>query len=186
MSNNKSKKAIDMKIILLGNAQVGKTTLLLKYLQGEFIVNIDANYAGVNLFRKNIELNDQNESKKLSYTLNIWDIAGYERFKDYFSLLANPIDAVIILVSNDSHDFIDQSINIWINTIGKYLPSNIMKYLFIVKRAEIELSDFLVSELLKKYTIKDYFLFDIQKTDEVNGMFEKVITNIISNRNSAQ
>ena len=101
MSNNGNKKNIDLKILLVGDSNVGKTTLLLKYLQGEFIVNLDITWRGVNLLRKLITKNPDNDDS-INYFINIRDIAGSENYIDFFALITEPMDAIIIQTKNDS------------------------------------------------------------------------------------
>lgn len=62
------------KLLLIGDGSVGKTTLILKYVEDRFRHKYKPTI-GVDLFIKQIRLTDC-ETK-----LTIWDVAGQERFK---------------------------------------------------------------------------------------------------------
>lgn len=64
------------KTIIAGNAGVGKTTLLHQYIRGEFRSDIQTTI-GTNFFVKYVKI----PQIKSFLTLQIWDLAGQERFK---------------------------------------------------------------------------------------------------------
>ncbi|MFX1354884.1 MAG: Rab family GTPase, partial [Promethearchaeota archaeon] len=64
------------KTIIAGNAGVGKTTLLHQYIRGEFRPDIQTTI-GSNFFVKYVKI----PQVKGFITLQIWDLAGQERFK---------------------------------------------------------------------------------------------------------
>ncbi|MFW9773626.1 MAG: Rab family GTPase [Candidatus Heimdallarchaeota archaeon] len=64
------------KTIIAGNAGVGKTTLLHQYIRGEFRPDIQTTI-GSNFFVKYVQI----PQVKSFITLQIWDLAGQERFK---------------------------------------------------------------------------------------------------------
>lgn len=86
--------------MLVGDSQVGKTSLLLlAYFQGVYTVNLDITYHGINLFRKEIALSSS-QNEITNCFINIWDVAGSDNYIDFFSLMTQPMDAIIKL-SND-------------------------------------------------------------------------------------
>ncbi|MFX1311378.1 MAG: Rab family GTPase [Promethearchaeota archaeon] len=71
MSNNKK---FTLKIILIGDPAVGKTSLVKKFVSGQFTTDYRSSI-GTNIYIKNITLDN-----KVKVTLQIWDIAGQERW----------------------------------------------------------------------------------------------------------
>eukprot|EP00919_Chromeraceae_sp_WS-2016_P016922 GHVR01040392.1.p1 GENE.GHVR01040392.1~~GHVR01040392.1.p1 ORF type:complete len:113 (+),score=2.51 GHVR01040392.1:29-340(+) len=65
---------IRIKIVLLGNQSVGKTSVIEKYISGNFD---DSSHptVGIDFLAKNITHHQKN------YRLQLWDTAGQERFK---------------------------------------------------------------------------------------------------------
>ena len=70
---NKTKR-ITLKIIIIGEPAVGKTSLVKKFVSGQFTKDYRSSI-GTNIFTKKINL-----KKKSETTLQLWDIAGQERW----------------------------------------------------------------------------------------------------------
>ena len=81
---------IPLKIMLLGNTAVGKTSFILKYTENTF-QEVHLSTIGVDFRIKSITY----ENKK--YKLSIYDTTGQERFKSLaFSLIKN-VDGIILM-----------------------------------------------------------------------------------------
>ena len=79
---------ISLKILILGDSAVGKTTLLLKYVDGYF-PNIYVATIGVEYKIKRINLNG------IDISLQIWDTAGQERFRGVTKNFMKGADGII-------------------------------------------------------------------------------------------
>ncbi len=62
------------KILMLGDASVGKTSLTIRYISGNFLEDLKLTI-GVDFYSKNVNFNE----KKVK--LQIWDFGGEERFR---------------------------------------------------------------------------------------------------------
>lgn len=71
---NTSKRRI-YKVCIVGDAAVGKTTILYQYVDGKFVENTQLTI-GINFFTKDIYLADSDTKT----TLQIWDLGGQEHF----------------------------------------------------------------------------------------------------------
>ena len=69
-----SKRKILLKIIVLGESGVGKTSLLVRYVQNSFTINTRSTI-GADFLSKVIDVDGK------PVTLQIWDTAGQERFQ---------------------------------------------------------------------------------------------------------
>ncbi len=81
-----------MKVGLIGDAQIGKTSLMVKYVEGSF----DEDYIqtlGVNYMEKIISI------RNTEITFSIWDLGGQREFINMLPLVSN--DAVAILFMFD-------------------------------------------------------------------------------------
>lgn len=87
-----SKESYDviMKLILVGDASVGKTNILSKYLSNHFDPNSKAT-VGVEFGTKNLEI----DNKKIK--VQIWDTAGQERYKSITSTYYKGAKGAIIV-----------------------------------------------------------------------------------------
>merc|ERR1711879_130103 len=85
-----SKKKILLKIIVLGESGVGKTSLLLRYVERKFTMNTKSTI-GANFLTKEVEVDDK------VATCQIWDTAGQERFQGLGTAFYRGSDGVIFV-----------------------------------------------------------------------------------------
>jgi Ras-related protein Rab-7A len=85
-----SKKKILLKIIVLGESGVGKTSLLLRYVERKFTLNTKSTI-GANFLTKEVEVDE-----KIA-TCQIWDTAGQERFQGLGTAFYRGSDGVIFV-----------------------------------------------------------------------------------------
>ena len=109
------------KILLIGDANTGKTSILNVYKNDMFYDN-EVSTIGVEFMIKYIDFNGE----KLK--LQIWDTAGQERFKSITSSYYRGSDGVIIIFDiSNRQSFIN--IKKWIQEIDKYTDNNLQKIL---------------------------------------------------------
>ena len=174
-----TKRNIDLKILLIGDSQVGKTTLLLSYFQGVFTVNLESHYRGINLFRKSASL-DLSPHDTINYFINVWDVAGSENYIDFFSLITQPMDAIIIL-SNDKKRFnLEITVKKWTDIINKYVTSDFLTYLIVNGFESQKLDEELKDKFQNQYNISKQFILDIQNISQVNDTLDDIFSEIIS------
>ncbi|RCK55779.1 Septum-promoting GTP-binding protein 1 [Candida viswanathii] len=83
---------VALKIGLIGDSQIGKTSLMVKYVEGSF--NDDyIQTLGVNFMDKKIQI------KNTTITFSIWDLGGQKEFTNMLPIVSN--DAVSILFMFD-------------------------------------------------------------------------------------
>eukprot|EP00164_Ancoracysta_twista_P000207 GFYU01000299.1.p1 GENE.GFYU01000299.1~~GFYU01000299.1.p1 ORF type:complete len:205 (+),score=54.69 GFYU01000299.1:125-739(+) len=86
------KNNVVVKVGMVGDSNIGKTSLMVKYVEGSF----DEDYIqtlGVNFMEKNITL------RNTEITFSIWDLGGQKEFQNMLPLVCN--DAVCILFMFD-------------------------------------------------------------------------------------
>jgi len=91
-SNSRRKQAIVLKVGMVGDSQVGKTSLMVRYVEQKF----DEDYIetlGVNFMEKSIFI------KNAMVTFSIWDLGGEREFISMLPLVCN--DAYVILFMFD-------------------------------------------------------------------------------------
>ena len=119
MDKNNNQNKVDIKIITLGDSHVGKSSLIVKYIENKFS-NTYMSTIGFDLKHKQINLKDGTEAK-----IMIYDTAGQERFK---SLAANYIKKAngILLVYDIADHSTFENIGMWMESIteekGDKLP----------------------------------------------------------------
>ncbi|TPX37053.1 hypothetical protein SmJEL517_g00867 [Synchytrium microbalum] len=86
------KKTVVLKVGMVGDSQIGKTSLMVKYVEGSF----DEDYIqtlGVNFMEKTISI------RSTEITFSIWDLGGQREFVNMLPLVCN--DAIAILFMFD-------------------------------------------------------------------------------------
>jgi Gtp-binding protein of the ras superfamily involved in termination of M-phase len=86
------KNSVSLKVGMIGDAQIGKTSLMVKYVEGTF----DEDYIqtlGVNFMEKSVTI------RNTEITFSIWDLGGQREFVNMLPLVSN--DAVAILFMFD-------------------------------------------------------------------------------------
>ncbi|KAF8754738.1 Gtr1/RagA G protein conserved region [Rhizoctonia solani] len=92
LPNGDEKNSVVIKVGMVGDSQIGKTSLMVKYVEGSF----DEDYIqtlGVNFMEKTISV------RRTTITFSIWDLGGQREFVNMLPLVCN--DAVAILFMFD-------------------------------------------------------------------------------------
>ena len=102
------------KILLLGDGGVGKTTLLKRHLDGEFIKKYDATL-GVEVYTLTFQTNYE------QITLSIWDCAGQEKFSGILNEhYKDSMGAIVMFDLTSKLSF--KNVNQWIKSINNKIP----------------------------------------------------------------
>jgi small GTP-binding protein len=171
------KPEMAIKLLLLGDQAVGKSSLILRYADNEFNLNIMGT-AGVDLKRKNVTINQENVK------VNIYDTAGHERFKQISKSQFKGSDGIIIIYDvTDKKSF--DNVSIWMNHIKENSESGVEIMLVgnkIDRTSERQVLTDDGQALSQKYGVN--FMETSAKTgDNVESTFMKLIQ-IIYNKHS--
>ncbi len=172
------KPEMSIKLLLLGDQAVGKSSLILRYADNEFNLNIMGT-AGVDLKRKNVKINNENVK------VNIYDTAGHERFKQIAKSQYKGTEGIIIIYDvTDKKSF--DNVSIWMNHIKENSDTGVEIMLVGNKidrtsERQVQTEDGLA--LSQKYGVN--FMETSAKTgDNVDSTFLKLIQ-IIYNKHTS-
>ena len=162
------------KILLIGNTGVGKSTLLIKYIDNIFLSS-HVNTIGVDFKINNIRINDKN------IKLHIWDTAGQERYRSIIKAYYNGAHGVLIIIDLCNKESIEQ-IDFWINEIKKHSSSNIIMYI-IGNKADLEHKRVIsyndINNYAKLNKIK-YFETSATNFDDIDNVFNCIATDLMN------
>ena len=116
-------KGVSIKIVLVGDSGVGKTTFINKYVNDKFDHFEPPTLSG-GFRKKAIEFPDLNTK----VTLNIWDTAGQEKFRAIVSNYYNDADSAIVMYDITSADSLEAA-KTWIDEVQKKAPAHVKIYL---------------------------------------------------------
>ena len=107
----------EIKLILLGESGVGKTSIIERYLYNKFNEDYFPSIT-MNNAEKEIEIN------KKTIRLNIWDTIGQEKYRSLSNLFLNNTEIVILVYSiDDSNSF--KELEYWNNLAKKQIDPNV-------------------------------------------------------------
>lgn len=150
------------KVLVAGEKGVGKTTLIKRYVDGSFLDNTKATI-GIDFSLKNLK------SSKLHYVLQIWDMAGEEKFRSILPNYMTGTHAVILAFETSNPDF--DKIEDWLNIFSKGLANCI--YLLISTKNDLGKFNKKekIDEIKSKYHIANYYETSSKSNLNVDKVF---------------
>ena len=109
-----NKKILFKKIIIVGEPAVGKTSLIKKFISGRFSTDYKASI-GTNMFIKDLDLDSG-----MTIKLQIWDIAGQERWTEMRHIYYKGTHGAIIVGDLTRKKTFEQIENFWEPDLNKY------------------------------------------------------------------
>ncbi|MFW9771089.1 MAG: GTP-binding protein [Promethearchaeota archaeon] len=169
------------KIILAGDKNVGKSSLITRFCDNIFKEDMKATI-GVDFKRKVIDL--KGKHKDFSLDLNIWDFGGEEKYRTLFPSYANGAAAAMILFDTTNRNSL-YGIDNWIRIIHENALENVVKIIIATKidlKSIREVSKSDATDFCKKYNWFENFISTSAKTGEnVEEAFLHVAEEIIKN-----
>ena len=107
-----------IKVILLGECGVGKTSIILRYSKDKFTPNQDPTIGGA--FIEQYLEKDNN-----TYKLNIWDTTGQEIYHSLTKLFLQGADIVILVYSIDDYSTF-KALDFWHKNIIEICDENVI------------------------------------------------------------
>ena len=165
-----------IKITLIGNSGVGKTSIINQYIDQTFdeanAATIGANYSEKVITKNNKE-----------YELNIWDTAGQEKFHSVGKHFYKDAYIVCLVYDITSQDSLDQLKEIWYPDIKKYGE----KYTILAvvgNKSDLYENDNLADENQAKefaQSINATFMLTSAKTgDGIEKLFDTLVDKFLS------
>ncbi|XP_046352725.2 ras-related protein Rab-30-like [Haliotis rubra] len=153
------------KVVLIGNAGVGKTCLVRRFTQGLFPPGQGATI-GVDFMIKTVEV----EGEKVK--LQIWDTAGQERFRSITQSYYHSANA-LILVYDVCCQTSFESLPQWLREIEMYASTKVLAYLVGNKTDQInkrELPTHVGQQFSERYEMK-FMETSAKEADNVEKLF---------------
>ena len=117
-----SQKGKEIKVILLGDTGVGKTSIINRYINNKFDPDND-NTLSSSFSTKEVIKND------VLYRLNLWDTIGQEKYNAITNILIKGSNIVILVYSVDSLSSFE-NIDFWYNNVKDILQED--KYILAI------------------------------------------------------
>jgi small GTP-binding protein len=169
-----------LKFLILGDITVGKTTLLLKYIDN-FTPEIYISTLGVDYKTKNLVYNGT------KVTLQIWDTAGQERYRVITKSFIKGTDGIIFMYYiTQKESFIN--VKKWIEETEWENPGDFKKIIVgnkIDKEEDRQVTDEMKEKLNKEVDI-DLIEVSAKKGIDVDKVFDILVEKILGNMTTEQ
>ena len=162
----------------MGDSGVGKSCIILRYIEDTFSTNL-MNSIGVDFKLKNIEI----DSKKIK--LQIWDTAGQERFRTITTSYYKGAHAIVIVFDITDKDSFEH-VKVWMQDIDKFAKQGVMRIL-VGNKCDLEHQRAVTkdqgNEMALKYGIK-YIETSAKDTINIEELFVNTAKNLMSKQNN--
>ena len=111
-------KSKNLKIILLGESGVGKTSIISRYYMNTFDPEQPSTLGTTFITKKIVK-------KKIEYNLNIWDTTGQEKYHSVTKLFVHGANIAILVYAIDQIETLNK-LDYWIQTIKDNCDNNVI------------------------------------------------------------
>jgi len=173
---NKIKK-FTLKIIIIGESAVGKTSLVKKFISGKFTKDYRSSI-GTNIFIKKLNLKDS-----IDTTLQLWDIAGQERWTNMrHSYYAGAKGAIIVADLSRKNTF-DQIEKFWVPDVR--LHCEIIPIILLANKSDLkrDIDDSEIYSLGKKIDAQAVLITSVKTGENVELAFQVISEHAIKTLN---
>ena len=177
MSENNSEDEKEIKVILLGNSGVGKTSIINRYVNNVYNSNCETTLGSTYSTREVIKDN-------VVYKLNLWDTTGQEKYHSITNLFIKGSSIVILVYSIDLLSSFE-GLNYWHNSIKENLEGN--NYVLAVVGSKSDLINGEEEEVsedeAKKFAKERNAIFKLVSSKEdpvgINNLFDMLLDELI-------
>ena len=164
-----------LKYIIIGNSGVGKSNILLRYINDSFDKEFKTTI-GVEFGSKNIKINNK------IYRTQIWDTAGQETFRSITrAYYKNSVCACLVYDITDKNSLND--IQNWVDECKKQASKTLL-FVLVGNKSDLEVNRKVTYDEGKEYATKNNFIFletSALSGKNINEIFELSVKKIDEN-----
>ena len=166
-----------VKIITLGESSVGKTSILAKYVDDIFDINMISTL-GVD-FKRKTEIIDNKQ-----INIKVWDTAGQECFRNIQKIYYHNTEGVLLVFDLTSRQTFEQ-LNYWFENIKIECPKDVAICLVGNKsdlKDHIDVSDEDINEYLQKNNNPKFFKTSAATGENIKEVFQYISREIMEKK----
>jgi small GTP-binding protein len=168
MKDNENNEVL--KIVLIGEASVGKTSIIYQFIDKIFQEDLQSTIGGT-FNSKSIKCNN---NKTLN--LEIWDTAGQERYRCVTKMFYKEADVAILVYDITSKSSFEELKNYWVEQVLEASPKNIM-LVIVANKSDLIDNEQVDEEEARNYAKKvkaDFFVISAKENNSVNELFKSI------------
>ena len=174
-SNSITDEKLSFKIIMIGPANSGKTSIVRRYVDKKF--NDDYKVTvGFDYMNKEITIG------KKKVNIQLWDTAGTEMFQSLSSsYYRNSCGALVVFDVLDRKSF--ESLNTWINYYREHRDQKYEELIYLIGN-KIDSKDRVISkkeamDFMEENNLKEYYESSAKKGDNIDNIFNNIAKDLI-------
>ena len=179
MSGRPSKIFYQFKIILLGDSGVGKTSLLYRYMDGEFTTNrlctIDADFK-----IKSLAIDEFSSAK-----ITIWDTCGQERYRSITRGYFKDAHGIILVYDiADKRSFTD--LDLWLDEVKKNVIKEDISIILIGNKIDLKYRS-INSEEAENFAKENKLMYcetSCKEGKNIEKAFDMITKDIVNKQNN--
>jgi len=166
----------NLSILLLGNSDTGKTSLLMKYVKNQYKESYIST-VGLDTFMKDLKINEED------VRLHLMDTSGQERFKSLAQSYYNKVDGIIFVFDVTNRESFE-GIKYWLKDALSYNK----EIIYVIVGNKIDLTNIRVvdeNDMKGLHIFKDikYFETSAKENTNVEKPFEELANLILQKLN---
>jgi len=165
------------KVVILGNAAVGKTSLINQFIEGSFQEDYKPTL-GANIIRKDVNL------ENFKVRLIMWDLAGQEKYRVVRSMYFQGCAGALLVYDVTRYNTLESIDSIWLRDFKKYVKK---EGVFILIGNKSDLKDQRVvtkergKELARKINASNFIETSAKLGENIEEAFGLLVEQILSN-----
>ena len=165
-----------IKVIIIGEAGVGKTSLVKKFVSGHFTRDYRTSI-GANLFVKELNLNSDTR-----VSIQIWDIAGQEKWKKMRHLYYKGAHGALIVGDFTRRNTFEQLKEFWNQDLKKYCGE--IPKILVVNKVDMDplISNNDIEKLAQITNVKATIFTSAKNGQNVEKAFHQIAEEIVTSK----
>lgn len=176
--NKNSSKYKRYKIVLLGNSNVGKSAVTMRYINKNY-QDVYHTTIGCSFMAKILEKNDS------KYSLDIWDTAGQERYQSILPMYYRNCNAVLLCFDTSVSMALNiKFINYWLKEIDEHSDNKDRAIILVGTKVDLVGDEMLLNirRVIKSHFENIIYFNTSAKTNYgISEMFDKILDICIEN-----
>lgn len=165
------------KVVILGDAAVGKTSLISQFVEGSFNEDYKPTL-GANIVRKDVNL------EKARVRLIMWDLAGQEKYRVVRSMYFQGCEGALLVYDVTRYNTFDSINSKWLRDFKKYVKKK-GAYVLIGNKTDLKDQRAIPAErgreLATKIKASNFIETSAKLGENIEEAFSLLVTQILSN-----